>query len=95
MLRWVQNVSLKTCLILPMVRRASLLISCRGMFLLICVSLPAQRLCRGNCQLGLYCDSAQLVCMTSKILGAACTADKEYGYLSFYVNHQGVLTMTT
>jgi hypothetical protein len=32
---------------------------------------------RGNCRLGLYCDSLQLVCMTSKILGAACAADKE------------------
>jgi len=32
---------------------------------------------RGNCQLGLYCDSVQLVCLTSKVLGAACHADKE------------------
>jgi hypothetical protein len=32
---------------------------------------------RGNCQLGLYCDSVSKVCMTSLVLGAACAADKE------------------
>jgi len=32
---------------------------------------------RGNCRLGLYCDSQQKVCMKNKMLGDACTADKE------------------
>jgi len=32
---------------------------------------------RGNCILGLYCDSQQLICMSNKALGAACGADKE------------------
>ncbi|KAF8813571.1 hypothetical protein BYT27DRAFT_7083469 [Phlegmacium glaucopus] len=32
---------------------------------------------RGNCKLGLYCDSGTRLCMTSKLLGAACAADKE------------------
>ncbi|RDB16991.1 hypothetical protein Hypma_002678 [Hypsizygus marmoreus] len=32
---------------------------------------------RGNCQLGLYCDAAQKVCMAEKLFGEACTADKE------------------
>ncbi|KAF9461321.1 hypothetical protein BDZ94DRAFT_1167869 [Collybia nuda] len=32
---------------------------------------------RGNCHLGLYCDSQQKVCMAHKLLGEACTADKE------------------
>jgi hypothetical protein len=95
MLHWVQAAPLKMYLILLMVRPASLSISCPGMFLPLPASLPAQRLCRGNCQLGLYCDSVQLVCMTSKVLGAACNADKEYGCLIFYVDSQQVLTMMT
>jgi type II secretory pathway pseudopilin PulG len=32
---------------------------------------------RGNCRIGLYCDSASKVCMTSKVIGESCTADKE------------------
>ncbi|KAH8119384.1 hypothetical protein DFH11DRAFT_1564710 [Phellopilus nigrolimitatus] len=32
---------------------------------------------RGNCVKGLYCDSQQLVCIQTKNLGEACTADKE------------------
>lgn len=32
---------------------------------------------RGNCQLGLYCDSSSLSCMKNKQLGDACAADKE------------------
>ncbi|TFK75273.1 hypothetical protein BDN72DRAFT_832127 [Pluteus cervinus] len=32
---------------------------------------------RGNCRVGLYCDSQQRVCMQNKVLGEACTADKE------------------
>jgi len=32
---------------------------------------------RGNCRLGLYCDSQRTVCMQNKLLGVACTADKE------------------
>ncbi|KAF8161051.1 hypothetical protein B0H34DRAFT_699202 [Crassisporium funariophilum] len=32
---------------------------------------------RGNCKLGLYCDSGAKVCMTNKLLGESCTADKE------------------
>ncbi|KIK03490.1 hypothetical protein K443DRAFT_676671 [Laccaria amethystina LaAM-08-1] len=32
---------------------------------------------RGNCRVGLYCDSVKKVCMTNKVLGAACGADKE------------------
>ncbi|KAF8973317.1 hypothetical protein BDZ97DRAFT_1780804 [Flammula alnicola] len=32
---------------------------------------------RGNCQLGLYCDSGSRTCMTNKVLGATCSADKE------------------
>jgi hypothetical protein len=43
-----------------------------------CHAFIAQRLCRGNCQLGLYCDSVKKVCMTSLAIGAACAADKEY-----------------
>jgi len=31
----------------------------------------------GNCQPNLYCDSQQKVCMQTKVLGAACSADKE------------------
>jgi hypothetical protein len=44
---------------------------------LILLSFLTDRLCRGNCQLGLYCDSVQTVCMTSKLFGTACAADKE------------------
>jgi len=32
---------------------------------------------RGNCIVGLYCDSSALQCMAEKELGATCTADKE------------------
>ncbi|KAJ7462195.1 hypothetical protein B0H11DRAFT_2054567 [Mycena galericulata] len=32
---------------------------------------------RGNCIVGLYCDSSALQCMAEKALGATCTADKE------------------
>ncbi|KIJ67911.1 hypothetical protein HYDPIDRAFT_173663 [Hydnomerulius pinastri MD-312] len=32
---------------------------------------------RGNCLLGSYCDSQQLVCMQMKDIGQACDADKE------------------
>ncbi|KAH7888578.1 hypothetical protein F5I97DRAFT_717186 [Phlebopus sp. FC_14] len=32
---------------------------------------------RGNCQVGLYCDSQQLVCMQMKEVGQNCDADKE------------------
>ncbi|EPQ57503.1 hypothetical protein GLOTRDRAFT_137819 [Gloeophyllum trabeum ATCC 11539] len=32
---------------------------------------------RGNCKLGSYCDSQQLVCMQTKQLNEACNADKE------------------
>ncbi|KAF9244915.1 hypothetical protein BU15DRAFT_85758 [Melanogaster broomeanus] len=32
---------------------------------------------RGNCQVGSYCDSQQLVCMQMKAIGASCDADKE------------------
>jgi len=32
---------------------------------------------RGNCQLGLYCDSSALQCMNAKALDASCEADKE------------------
>ncbi|KAJ7084299.1 hypothetical protein B0H15DRAFT_848562 [Mycena belliarum] len=32
---------------------------------------------RGDCVVGLYCDSASKQCMKEKALGAACTADKE------------------
>ncbi|KAJ7703290.1 hypothetical protein B0H17DRAFT_1042610 [Mycena rosella] len=34
---------------------------------------------RGNCIVGLYCDSTSKQCMAEKALGAACTADKECG----------------
>jgi len=33
---------------------------------------------RGNCQIGLYCDSQSLVCIQTKQLGETCDADKEY-----------------
>ncbi|TFK44656.1 hypothetical protein BDQ12DRAFT_673342 [Crucibulum laeve] len=32
---------------------------------------------RGNCHIGLYCDSAQKLCLQNKLLGDSCTADKE------------------
>ncbi|KAF4621243.1 hypothetical protein D9613_000652 [Agrocybe pediades] len=32
---------------------------------------------RGNCKIGLYCDSGSSTCMKNKLLGDACTADKE------------------
>ncbi|KAG8951948.1 hypothetical protein FRC03_012293 [Tulasnella sp. 419] len=32
---------------------------------------------RGNCVTGLYCDSVQLKCMKTKVMGEACTGDKE------------------
>ncbi|KAK0504880.1 hypothetical protein EDD18DRAFT_1126802 [Armillaria luteobubalina] len=32
---------------------------------------------RGNCRLGLYCDSQQLTCIKTKDLGQTCDADKE------------------
>lgn len=33
---------------------------------------------RGNCIPGLYCDTVQMVCLSSKVLGESCSADKEY-----------------
>ena len=79
MLRWVQTVPLKIRLILHMVRPVSSSILFPGTFILfILLSFPTRRFCRGNCQLGMYCDSGTKLCMTSKILNAACTADKEY-----------------
>ncbi|KAI8994084.1 hypothetical protein BD414DRAFT_565903 [Trametes punicea] len=32
---------------------------------------------RGNCRVGLYCDSQQLVCVQAKAIGEQCDADKE------------------
>jgi len=32
---------------------------------------------RGNCRIGLYCDSSKLQCMPNKALNEACEADKE------------------
>jgi hypothetical protein len=32
---------------------------------------------RDNCHLGFYCDASKLVCMGTKSLKEACTADKE------------------
>ncbi|KAF8200862.1 hypothetical protein BJ912DRAFT_947448 [Pholiota molesta] len=32
---------------------------------------------RGDCMIGLYCDSVSLQCLQSKALGASCSADKE------------------
>lgn len=32
---------------------------------------------RGNCQIGMYCDSQQKVCVQAKQLNAGCDADKE------------------
>jgi hypothetical protein len=32
----------------------------------------------GNCHIDLYCDSQQKVCVQSKQLGQACSADKEF-----------------
>ncbi|PIL33964.1 hypothetical protein GSI_03672 [Ganoderma sinense ZZ0214-1] len=32
---------------------------------------------RGNCKVGLYCDSQQLVCVQTKAVGDTCDADKE------------------
>eukprot|EP00919_Chromeraceae_sp_WS-2016_P066795 GHVR01158001.1.p1 GENE.GHVR01158001.1~~GHVR01158001.1.p1 ORF type:complete len:204 (+),score=10.83 GHVR01158001.1:286-897(+) len=32
---------------------------------------------RGNCVVGLYCDSQQLVCMQSRAIGESCDADKQ------------------
>lgn len=60
-----------------------------------CYPFIAQRLCRGNCQLGLYCDSVKKVCMTSLAIGAACAADKEYASLIFYIDSHRFLTMRT
>ncbi|KAL1755714.1 hypothetical protein FB107DRAFT_290653 [Schizophyllum commune] len=37
----------------------------------------AQIVSRDNCKTGSYCDSQQLVCMSTKDFGASCTADKE------------------
>jgi hypothetical protein len=33
---------------------------------------------RGNCKLGLYCDTTKKVCLSSKAVGDSCSADKEY-----------------
>lgn len=78
MLPWVRTALLKIRLILHTVRLASLSILCPGMFILVLLLLPTQKIRSGNCQLGLYCDSGTKLCMTSKVLGAACGADKEY-----------------
>jgi len=32
---------------------------------------------RGDCRVGLYCDARQRVCMPNKMVGEACTGDKE------------------
>lgn len=32
---------------------------------------------RGNCRVGLHCDSQQRVCMNNRQIGDSCTADKE------------------
>lgn len=44
---------------------------------------------RGNCRVGMYCDSQQTVCVQAKQLTEGCSADKEsvaliaiMGYLS-------------
>jgi hypothetical protein len=36
----------------------------------------------GNCALGMYCDSQQLICMNDIAIGSACGADKEYSHSS-------------
>ncbi|KAL4074119.1 hypothetical protein V8B97DRAFT_747531 [Scleroderma yunnanense] len=43
---------------------------------------------RGNCQVGLYCDSQQLMCMQMKDVGEACDGDKECS--SFNCQSNGV-----
>lgn len=45
---------------------------------------------RGNCKVGLYCDSQKLVCMQMKNIGEACDGDKEYAFTSL-----GSSTLTT
>jgi len=37
---------------------------------------------RGNCQLGLYCDTTQKVCLSTKANGDSCAADKECNSLN-------------
>jgi len=41
---------------------------------------------RGNCKLGLYCDTAQKVCLSSKAVGDSCSADKECDSLNCMSN---------
>ncbi|KAI6121530.1 hypothetical protein F5141DRAFT_1186736 [Pisolithus sp. B1] len=43
---------------------------------------------RGNCQVGLYCDSQQLTCMSMKAVGETCDGDKECS--SFNCQSNGV-----
>jgi len=43
---------------------------------------------RGNCQVGSYCDSQQLVCVQMKAIGVSCDADKEC--LTFNCQSDGV-----
>lgn len=49
----------------------------RILVVLICI-------CRGNCHIGLYCDSQSLVCMQTKQLGESCDGDKEYVLTSMW-----------
>jgi len=41
---------------------------------------------RGNCKLGLYCDTIRKVCLSSKSVGDSCSADKECGSLNCMTN---------
>lgn len=38
---------------------------------------PVTQCNRGNCKIGLYCDSSSKVCMNTKAIGDTCDADKE------------------
>ena len=48
---------------------------------------------RGNCKVGLYCDSQQLVCVQGKDVGETCDADKEC--LSYNCLADGTCGVTT
>ena len=43
----------------------------------VCPSAFLTEISRGNCRVGLYCDSATKQCRQNKALGEECTADKE------------------
>ena len=47
----------------------------------------------GNCKVGLYCDSQQLVCVQGKDVGETCDADKEC--LSYNCLADGTCGVTT